>query len=80
MQEDVAFLCFSLHILAYLPYAREEEPLFIIHHVNRVLSLSGASVTCKLKEQLENQEADITLSSRLPLLHCVGCITPMHFL
>lgn len=36
-------------ILASLPYSSEEEPLYLIYHINRIVSLSGSSLLSTLK-------------------------------
>src|SRR4051812_9505717 len=43
------FLLFLAEVLASFPYSYEEEPLYIIHTINRVLSLLASPVTTYLK-------------------------------
>ena len=51
MQKNpLGMLLFVADNLAYFPYSIMEEPLFILHHVDLALSVSGASILQSFKE------------------------------
>ncbi|XP_066509612.1 nipped-B-like protein A [Hoplias malabaricus] len=49
---DVGVLLFIADNLAYFPYQTQEEPLFIMHHIDITLSVSGSNLLQTFKESL----------------------------
>ncbi|KAM8886564.1 nipped-B-like protein A isoform 2-T4 [Spinachia spinachia] len=49
---DVNMLLFVADNLAYFPYQSQEEPLFIMHHIDITLSVSGSNLLQTFKELL----------------------------
>ncbi|CAL8321731.1 unnamed protein product [Lota lota] len=49
---EVNLLLFIADNLAYFPYQSQEEPLFIMHHVDITLSVSGSNLLQSFKESL----------------------------
>ncbi|CAM9784024.1 unnamed protein product, partial [Chrysoparadoxa australica] len=52
---DLEVLSYLTSTLAHLPYEVQEEPLFLIFHINRLLSLQGAHCAEKLKGMLRRR-------------------------
>ncbi|KAK9532406.1 hypothetical protein VZT92_009788 [Zoarces viviparus] len=50
---EVNRLLFIADNLAYFPYQTQEEPLFIMHHVDITLSVSGSNLLQSFKESLQ---------------------------
>ncbi|XP_049326310.1 nipped-B-like protein A isoform X2 [Astyanax mexicanus] len=48
----VKMLLFMADNLAYFPYQNQEEPLFIMHHIDITLSVSGSNLLQTFKESL----------------------------
>eukprot|EP01117_Protostelium_nocturnum_P015894 TRINITY_DN619_c0_g1_i2.p1 TRINITY_DN619_c0_g1~~TRINITY_DN619_c0_g1_i2.p1 ORF type:complete len:257 (-),score=80.04 TRINITY_DN619_c0_g1_i2:13-783(-) len=46
---DIDYLRYTAQILATLPYTTEDEPLFLIHHINRIISLQASTIQNELK-------------------------------
>lgn len=46
---DPAFLAFIAQVLAYLPFDVQEEPLFLVYHISRIVSLDGSTLLSELK-------------------------------
>ncbi|OQS04949.1 nipped-B [Thraustotheca clavata] len=57
-EQGLAYLSYVVSILASLPYEVEDEPLFIIHGINREISLSLAGVCNAVKKRFPKQEVD----------------------
>ncbi|XP_039532073.1 nipped-B-like protein B isoform X2 [Pimephales promelas] len=51
-KSDVNMLLFNADNLACFPYQTQEEPLFIMHHVDITLSVSGSNLLQSFKESL----------------------------
>ncbi|KAG1944007.1 nipped-B-like protein A [Pimephales promelas] len=49
---EVSLLLFVADNLAYFPYQSQEEPLFIMHHIDITLSVSGSNLLQTFKESL----------------------------
>ncbi|TRY98298.1 hypothetical protein DNTS_032801 [Danionella cerebrum] len=49
---EVNMLLFIADNLAYFPYQTQEEPLFIMHHIDITLSVSGSNLLQTFKESL----------------------------
>uniref|UniRef100_A0A8C2Q1Q9 Nipped-B protein n=1 Tax=Cyprinus carpio TaxID=7962 RepID=A0A8C2Q1Q9_CYPCA len=49
---EVNMLLFIADNLAYFPYQSQEEPLFIMHHIDITLSVSGSNLLQTFKESL----------------------------
>lgn len=49
-KSDVNMLLFIADNLACFPYQSQEEPLFIMHHVDITLSVSGSNLLQSFKE------------------------------
>uniref|UniRef100_A0AAR2K791 Nipped-B protein n=1 Tax=Pygocentrus nattereri TaxID=42514 RepID=A0AAR2K791_PYGNA len=49
---EVNMLLFIADNLAYFPYQTQEEPLFIMHHIDITLSVSGSNLLQSFKESL----------------------------
>ncbi|XP_036454156.1 nipped-B-like protein A [Colossoma macropomum] len=49
---EVSMLLFVADNLAYFPYQTQEEPLFIMHHIDIMLSVSGSNLLQTFKESL----------------------------
>ncbi|KAL7838956.1 hypothetical protein SRHO_G00256140 [Serrasalmus rhombeus] len=49
---EVRMLLFVADNLAYFPYQTQEEPLFIMHHIDIMLSVSGSNLLQTFKESL----------------------------
>ncbi|XP_056601380.1 nipped-B-like protein A [Triplophysa dalaica] len=49
---EVNMLLFVADNLAYYPYQSQEEPLFIMHHIDITLSVSGSNLLQSFKESL----------------------------
>ncbi|XP_065107080.1 nipped-B-like protein A isoform X1 [Paramisgurnus dabryanus] len=49
---EVNMLLFMADNLAYFPYQSQEEPLFIMHHIDITLSVSGSNLLQSFKESL----------------------------
>uniref|UniRef100_A0AAY4CAB0 Nipped-B protein n=1 Tax=Denticeps clupeoides TaxID=299321 RepID=A0AAY4CAB0_9TELE len=49
---EVNMLLFVADNLAYFPYQSQEEPLFIMHHIDIMLSVSGSNLLQTFKESL----------------------------
>lgn len=47
---EVNMLLFIADNLAYFPYQSQEEPLFIMHHIDITLSVSGSNLLQTFKE------------------------------
>ncbi|XP_059905989.1 nipped-B-like protein A isoform X2 [Gadus macrocephalus] len=54
---EVNLLLFIADNLAYFPYQSQEEPLFIMHHVDITLSVSGSNLLQSFKESLHKNPA-----------------------
>ncbi|KAK0139474.1 Nipped-B-like protein [Merluccius polli] len=54
---EVNLLLFMADNLAYFPYQTQEEPLFIMHHVDVTLSVSGSNLLQSFKESLRKNPA-----------------------
>jgi cohesin loading factor subunit SCC2 len=46
---DPEFLAYAARIIAYLPFEVQEEPLFVIYHISRLISLEGSALLSELK-------------------------------
>ncbi len=46
---DPAFLAFVARVLAALPFDVQEEPLFLIYHISRLVSLDGSALLSELR-------------------------------
>uniref|UniRef100_A0A672M6G3 Nipped-B protein n=1 Tax=Sinocyclocheilus grahami TaxID=75366 RepID=A0A672M6G3_SINGR len=53
---EVNMLLFIADNLAYFPYQSQEEPLFIMHHIDITLSVSGSNLLQTFKEVSERGE------------------------
>ena len=49
-QSPVGWLLYLADIMAFLPYSTLEEPLFVVHHVEMTLSVTGSSILQQFKE------------------------------
>ena len=61
-------LLFIADNLAYFPYQSQEEPLFIMHHVDITLSVSGSNLLQSFKEVRHSEPTGVR-SLVLALLH-----------
>ncbi|KAG7264497.1 hypothetical protein CRUP_020635 [Coryphaenoides rupestris] len=57
MKTEVNLLLFVADNLACFPYQTQEEPLFIMHHVDVTLSVSGSNLLQAFKESLRKNPA-----------------------
>ena len=61
---DLSLLSYAAQILAYLPYASADDPLFIIHRISSIAALQGDQVLDSfeslLKPQFVNEDWDDT--------------------
>uniref|UniRef100_A0A8C1LVP8 Nipped-B protein n=1 Tax=Cyprinus carpio TaxID=7962 RepID=A0A8C1LVP8_CYPCA len=55
---EVNMLLFIADNLAYFPYQSQEEPLFIMHHIDITLSVSGSNLLQTFKEVLVKGDDD----------------------
>lgn len=46
---DPGFLAYAAKIVAYLPFEVQEEPLFVIYHISRLVSLEGSALLSEVK-------------------------------
>ena len=44
------FLLYLADNLAYLPYNTQEEPLFVVHHIDMTISVTGSNLLQQFKE------------------------------
>lgn len=44
------FLLYLADNLAYFPYNTQEEPLFVVHHVDMTISVTGSNLLQQFKE------------------------------
>jgi len=49
-QSPIGWLLYLADIMAFLPYSTLEEPLFVVHHVEMTLSVTGSSILQQFKE------------------------------
>lgn len=49
-KNPLGMLLFVADNFAYFPYSIMEEPLFVLHHIDLTLSVSGASILQSFKE------------------------------
>ncbi|XP_065070069.1 nipped-B-like protein A isoform X2 [Rhopilema esculentum] len=49
-KNEIDFLYYLAENLAYLPYVTQEEPLFVMHHCDMVVSVTGAGYLQNFKE------------------------------
>ena len=49
-KNEIDFLYYLAENLAYLPYVTQEEPLFVMHHCDMVVSVAGAGYLQNFKE------------------------------
>lgn len=47
---DPGFLAFLTQVLAYMPFDVQEEPLFVVYHISRLVSLEGSALLSELKK------------------------------
>lgn len=45
--------CFCADVLAHLSYGTLEEPLWVVHNLNRLISVRGATLAAQLKSLLQ---------------------------
>ena len=62
-------LLFSADNLSSFPYSIIEEPLFVIHHIDMTLSISGASVLQSFRE-VQYMYVLHTVERGMPLIDC----------
>uniref|UniRef100_A0A8C5EAP6 Nipped-B protein n=1 Tax=Gouania willdenowi TaxID=441366 RepID=A0A8C5EAP6_GOUWI len=60
---EVNMLLFVADNLAYFPYQSQEEPLFIMHHIDITLSVSGSNLLQSFKESDEQSSSQSSSSS-----------------
>eukprot|EP00615_Pteridomonas_danica_P001211 CAMPEP_0114336022 /NCGR_PEP_ID=MMETSP0101-20121206/5437_1 /TAXON_ID=38822 ORGANISM="Pteridomonas danica, Strain PT" /NCGR_SAMPLE_ID=MMETSP0101 /ASSEMBLY_ACC=CAM_ASM_000211 /LENGTH=295 /DNA_ID=CAMNT_0001467821 /DNA_START=3215 /DNA_END=4102 /DNA_ORIENTATION=+ len=51
---DVGFLAFACQTLCYLPYDVQEEPLFIIYHINHFVNYQGSTLLENFRAELKS--------------------------
>lgn len=44
------FLLYVADNLAYFPYNTQEEPLFVVHHIDMTISVTGSNILQQFKE------------------------------
>ncbi|KAG5186542.1 sister chromatid cohesion C-terminus-domain-containing protein [Tribonema minus] len=49
---QLRLLWFLAMMLAHLPYDKEEEPLLVIYHINKIVSLYGSEIALALRRQM----------------------------
>ena len=49
---DLSTMLYLADNLAYIPYTVVDEPLFLIHHINIMVSVIGAGILQAIKEML----------------------------
>ncbi|XP_065906128.1 nipped-B-like protein [Dysidea avara] len=52
IKSPAGWLLYLADIMAFLPYSTLEEPLFVVHHVEMTLSVTGSSILQQFKEAL----------------------------
>jgi len=57
--ENILFLKYLTLIFAGLPFSLQEEPLYVIYHINRLITFAGASLLSTLKIHYDSSD-DIT--------------------
>uniref|UniRef100_A0A3B3T683 Nipped-B protein n=1 Tax=Paramormyrops kingsleyae TaxID=1676925 RepID=A0A3B3T683_9TELE len=60
---EVNMLLFIADNLACFPYQAQEEPLFIMHHIDITLSVSGSNLLQSFKEKLQEKSEEEAASS-----------------
>ena len=63
------FLLYVADNLAYLPYNTQEEPLFVVHHIDMTISVTGSNLLQQFKEAC-------FLSTMLYMLACMYTVDP----
>ena len=49
-RNPLGLLLYLADNLAYLPYSTLEEPLFVVHHVDMTISVSGSNILQAFRE------------------------------
>lgn len=49
-KSPLAWLLYLADTLAFLPYSTLEEPLFVVHHIEMTISVTGSSLLQQFKE------------------------------
>ena len=73
------FLLYVADNLAYLPYNTQEEPLFVVHHIDMTISVTGSNLLQQFKEifsangkSIDDDEEDVhNLCESPELVHIV---------
>ena len=67
-QTPMNMLLYLADNLAYIPYTVIDEPLFLIHHIDIMVSVTGSNILQAVKEALklpENVEVKVPVLSSL---------------
>jgi len=51
--DQLPYICFCADVLAHLSYGTLEEPLWVVHNLNRLISVRGATLAAQLKALLQ---------------------------
>ena len=62
---DVTYLCFLASAIAALPFTMSDEVLFVIFHLNRVISLRASTLQDSLKERVANEKETLGTNSEV---------------